>query len=178
MCALSSSLPKNTVIIALSKTSLFSAFLTGGPSLIWCARLSGLGFQAFSRNASKEIAMADPHERNGENERKPGSADDADLSARLKSLDADLPSIRSSSRVRTSCPSDVRPVQWAKPSGFRPNSLQGRTAGGILGWLIDRFFGTSPWGLIVCLILGFCAGMLNLMRAAGMVKSARHDDKR
>ena len=32
--------------------------------------------------------MADPHERNGENERKPGSADDADLSARLKSLDA------------------------------------------------------------------------------------------
>jgi ATP synthase protein I len=56
--------------------------------------------------------------------------------------------------------------------------VAGVAAGGILGWLIDRFFGTSPWGLIVCLILGFCAGMLNLMRAAGMVKSARHDDKR
>ena len=59
------------------------------------------------------------------------------------------------------------PVQSAKPSGFRPNSLQGAPPAGILGWLVDRLFGTSPWGLIVCLILGFCAGMLNLMRAAG-----------
>lgn len=123
--------------------------------------------------------MADPHERNGENERKPGSADDADLSARLKSLDA---RISQASAHRAESEPRARPTSDTSAMGqaFRLSAefVAGVAAGGILGWLIDRFFGTSPWGLIVCLILGFCAGMLNLMRAAGMVKSARHDDKR
>ena len=50
-------------------------------------------------------------------------------------------------------------------------------SGGVLGWLVDRMVGTAPWGLIVCLILGFAAGMLNLLRATGSVKSARTDGK-
>ncbi|TIS88531.1 MAG: ATP F0F1 synthase subunit I, partial [Mesorhizobium sp.] len=29
--------------------------------------------------------------------------------------------------------------------------------------------GTSPWGLIVFLLLGFGAGVLNVMRSAGVV---------
>jgi ATP synthase protein I len=37
---------------------------------------------------------------------------------------------------------------------------------------------SSGGSSIVCLLLGFCAGMLNLMRAAGVVKSARADDRR
>lgn len=123
--------------------------------------------------------MADPHERNGENERKPGSADDADLSARLKSLDA---RISQASAHRAESEPRARPTSDTSAMGqaFRLSAefVAGVAAGGILGWLIDRFFGTSPWGLIVCLILGFCAGMLNLMRAAGVVKPARHDDKR
>lgn len=41
--------------------------------------------------------------------------------------------------------------------------------GGVLGYVLDRFAGTGPWGLIVLLLLGFCAGVLNVMRAAGMV---------
>ena len=123
--------------------------------------------------------MADPHERNGENERKPGSADDADLSARLKSLDA---RISQASAHRAESEPRARPTSDTSAMGqaFRLSAefVAGVAAGGILGWLVDRLFGTSPWGLIVCLILGFCAGMLNLMRAAGMVKSARYDDKR
>jgi len=38
-----------------------------------------------------------------------------------------------------------------------------------LGWFIDRLAGTSPWGLIVFLFLGFGAGVLNVLRAAGQV---------
>lgn len=41
--------------------------------------------------------------------------------------------------------------------------------GGVLGYALDRFAGTGPWGLIVLLLLGFCAGVLNVMRAAGLV---------
>jgi ATP synthase protein I len=123
--------------------------------------------------------MADPHERNGENERKPGSADDADLSARLKSLDA---RISQASAHRAESEPRARPTSDSSALGqaFRLSAefVAGVAAGGILGWIVDRLVGTSPGGLIVCLILGFCAGMLNLMRAAGMVKSARYDDKR
>lgn len=38
-----------------------------------------------------------------------------------------------------------------------------------LGWLIDKVAGTSPWGLIVFLLLGFAAGVLNVLRSAGLV---------
>jgi ATP synthase protein I len=38
-----------------------------------------------------------------------------------------------------------------------------------LGWVIDRVAGTSPWGLIVFLLLGFGAGVLNVLRSVGAV---------
>jgi ATP synthase protein I len=123
--------------------------------------------------------MADPHERNGDDERKPSGADDADLSARLKSLDA---RINQASVQRAETEPRPRPTSDSGAIGqaFRLSAefVSGVIAGGIVGWLVDHLFGVSPWGLIICLILGFCAGMLNLMRAAGMVKPARYDDKK
>ena len=47
--------------------------------------------------------------------------------------------------------------------------VAGVLLGGLIGWLVDHFAGTSPWGLIVFLLLGFGAGTLNTMRAAGLV---------
>jgi ATP synthase protein I len=41
--------------------------------------------------------------------------------------------------------------------------------GGMLGYLLDRFAGTVPWGMIIFVLLGFCAGVLNVLRAVGMV---------
>ena len=41
------------------------------------------------------------------------------------------------------------------------------------GYVIDRLAGTSPWGLIVFLLLGFGAGVLNVLRSAGMVAEFR-----
>ena len=123
--------------------------------------------------------MADPTRRGGD-EGKPTSSDDADLSARLKSLDARLDRATADrqevSGPRPRSASDSR----ALGQGFRLSAefVSGVAAGGIVGWIVDRLFGISPWGLIVCLILGFCAGMLNLMRAAGALKPARYDDKR
>ena len=34
-----------------------------------------------------------------------------------------------------------------------------------LGWAIDRWLGTRPWGIIVLFFLGVVAGMLNVYRA-------------
>ncbi len=45
--------------------------------------------------------------------------------------------------------------------------------GAMLGYLIDRFVGTAPWGMIVFLLLGFCAAILNVLRAVGMVATPK-----
>lgn len=47
--------------------------------------------------------------------------------------------------------------------------VAGVLVGAGIGWLIDRSAGTSPWGLIVFLLLGFVAGVLNVLRSAGVV---------
>jgi ATP synthase protein I len=44
--------------------------------------------------------------------------------------------------------------------------VAGVVVGVILGWALDHWVGTSPWGLIVFVLLGFVAGVRNIMRAA------------
>ena len=62
--------------------------------------------------------------------------------------------------------------------GFRLSSeLRGGVlVGAGLGWLVDRLLGISPWGFIVFLLLGFVAGVLNVMRSAGVVPGPKSDD--
>jgi ATP synthase protein I len=48
----------------------------------------------------------------------------------------------------------------------------GVVAGSFIGWALDRQFGTVPLFLIVFLILGFCAGMLNVIRSARRMQAA------
>jgi ATP synthase protein I len=41
-----------------------------------------------------------------------------------------------------------------------------------LGWGADTLFGTTPWGMIVLMLLGFAAGVLNVVRAAAEMNAA------
>lgn len=56
--------------------------------------------------------------------------------------------------------------------------IAGIAVGVGLGWLIDRIAGTSPWGLIIFLLLGFAAGVLNVLRSVGVVAEAGFDKVR
>ncbi|MEZ5898318.1 MAG: AtpZ/AtpI family protein [Hyphomicrobiaceae bacterium] len=38
--------------------------------------------------------------------------------------------------------------------------------GGFIGWLLDQQFGSAPWMLVLFVIIGFAAGLLNVIRAA------------
>jgi F-type H+-transporting ATPase subunit a len=54
--------------------------------------------------------------------------------------------------------------------GFRLSSelVAGVVVGAVIGWGFDRLLSTSPLGLIVFLLLGFVAGVINVMRSAGV----------
>ena len=49
--------------------------------------------------------------------------------------------------------------------------------GAMIGYLLDLALPTKPWGLIVFLLLGFCAGVLNVLRSAGVVNSPHPVDR-
>ncbi|MGE0626189.1 MAG: AtpZ/AtpI family protein [Hyphomicrobiaceae bacterium] len=42
----------------------------------------------------------------------------------------------------------------------------GVAVGGGIGWFLDRQFGSTPWLLVLFLILGFAGGLLNVIRIA------------
>ena len=113
--------------------------------------------------------MADDARERGDHEQPP--ADEAALSARFKRLGERL------GHVHPDRPSKTSPGQppTADPSaiarGFRLSAelVAGVLVGAAVGWLIDRWLGISPWGMIVFLLLGFAAGVLNVIRAAGVV---------
>lgn len=41
-----------------------------------------------------------------------------------------------------------------------------------LGWGLDALFGWSPWGLLSCLMLGFVAGVRNVVATASKANQA------
>jgi ATP synthase protein I len=47
--------------------------------------------------------------------------------------------------------------------------------GGLLGYALDNFFGTKPWGLVVGILLGSAAGCLAVYRVA-MTLTVEEDD--
>ena len=53
--------------------------------------------------------------------------------------------------------------------------------GAVIGWTIDQVAGTTPWGLVVFLLLGFVAGVLNVLRSACLVAEnipVRRDERK
>jgi ATP synthase protein I len=113
--------------------------------------------------------MADDAREKGDREQP--SADEAALTARFKRLGERL------GHVHPDRPSESSPGQptAADPSaiarGFRLSTelVAAVLVGAAIGWLIDWGLGIKPWGMIVLLLLGFAAGVLNVMRAAGVV---------
>jgi ATP synthase protein I len=93
--------------------------------------------------------------------------DEAALSARLQRLGERL--ARNQAARPSEGPAEDRATTAAGYArGLRLSSelVAGVVVGAGLGLLIDHWLGSSPWGLIVFLLLGFAAGMLNVIRSA------------
>jgi ATP synthase protein I len=102
---------------------------------------------------------------------------DADLGRRLDRLSRELDAGRQQ-RVAAERPPPPDSRGFGLALRMASEFVAGVLVGAALGWGLDRVAGTSPWGLIGLLLLGFCVGVLNVVRAAGqMTKSASKDGR-
>jgi ATP synthase protein I len=117
--------------------------------------------------------MAEDNNDNASGNRDKSSSDEAALSARLGSLDQRLSEIRDSRKVGTDQPGtesgDTAARASAMALGFRLSSelIAGVVVGAAIGWGFDRLLSTSPFGFIAFVLLGFVAGVVNVVRSAG-----------
>jgi ATP synthase protein I len=95
--------------------------------------------------------------------------DEAALAARLERLGGTLEARRAAEEAANA---KARPAGFAQATKIASEFVAGVIVGGGLGWVIDRALGTAPWALIVFVLLGFAAGVLNVLRAEGVVAGA------
>ena len=78
-------------------------------------------------------------------------------------LDARIASAKAAGKVRGSA---AMPQAKGYGQGSRVLALLlgALVGGGVLGWAVDHWFGTSPWGLLVILALAVVGAFMNIMK--------------
>ena len=105
--------------------------------------------------------MSDPRDENG----------GGDLSGRLRRLDEKLDAREAEERRKNPAPQQTAAERKGFSQGLRLSGdfVEGVVAGFAVGWGFDKLTGWSPWGMIVFLLLGFAAGVLNVLRTLGVM---------
>lgn len=119
-------------------------------------RERGFSLAASDRKSGTDPERAEPSE--------------AELAARLHALDRRLDRKAEQERAASAA---GKPDNSGFASALSLSSVfvSAILVGAGMGWGIDRFFGVAPWGMILFMLLGFCAGTLNVMRSAGRISS-------
>ena len=100
--------------------------------------------------------------------------------ARLTSLDERLRQAQQEEAVRTG--QSAKPVDENYRLGNMVLSylIGGPLGGGLIGWLLDGWLGTSPWLLLTMLFLGTVAGFRSIIRISnrkpGAGPGSRNED--
>jgi ATP synthase protein I len=106
------------------------------------------------------------------NDEKGRGEDEAALRARLNTLSADLDAQRKKPSVVTPREQASSDRGWGRAMslGFRvvTELVAGIVVGGGIGWLLDKWLSTSPFLLILFLLLGTAGGFWNIIRATSM----------
>jgi len=110
--------------------------------------------------------MAKPQDTNGRPETAQGVTHD--LASRIASAkrDRDIEDNRASRQAS--------PEMSGLARGMRIGTefIAAILVGAIFGYLIDLGLGTSPWGLLIMLLVGFAAGILNVTRVVAQMNAA------
>jgi ATP synthase protein I len=113
------------------------------------------------------------NDRRGRGEKKPGLSsppEETELSKRLWDLERRLDENRAPPSEDAATASRRAAPGMAMALRLGADFVAGVVVGGAIGWGFDRLFGTSPFGLIVFVLLGFGAGLMSVLRSAGVVR--------
>lgn len=99
----------------------------------------------------------------------------SNLKSRLDELDKKLEKVRKNETKGDS----PRPKNIMNSYAFRIASefITGPLVGGFLGWWLDNWFNTLPLFFLILLMLGFAAGVINVMRTAKLMQEERKQRK-
>ncbi|MEJ8473481.1 AtpZ/AtpI family protein [Roseibium algae] len=106
--------------------------------------------------------------QNGENSDRKKEQPEAGLSDRRDQLNRMLDDRRKAEQVAAT-KSNSSTSGYGQAMKLSSEFIAGIVVGCGIGWLLDQWLGTTPFGLIVFLLLGFVAGVLNVLRSAGYV---------
>ena len=86
--------------------------------------------------------------------------------ARIDALEARLKAAREREDQRNRPQVSGADANYRSGNRVLADLLGGILGGAVIGWSIDYFAGTSPWGLLVMLFLGIVVAFRNVIRAA------------
>lgn len=101
----------------------------------------------------------------------PSGRDPIGEDARINSLEDRLNAAREREEERTGNRQQGLDAGYRMGNRVLAELLGGIVGGLLIGWVIDRFAGTSPWGLLVMLFLGIVVAFRNIFR----ISSGRSD---
>lgn len=84
--------------------------------------------------------------------------------ARLSELDARLKAATKTEKIRSGTTQPGPDKGYKQGSRVLAELIAGPVGGGLIGWLFDGWFGTSPWLLLVFVILGFAGAIWNIVK--------------
>jgi ATP synthase protein I len=87
------------------------------------------------------------------------------IKRRLHDLEGKVRDARSRHELPSSAAQD-RGSAMGQALKLSTEMIAGVAVGGFIGWALDRLFGTAPILMVVFLILGAAAGIMNVIRSA------------
>lgn len=84
--------------------------------------------------------------------------------ARLQSLEERLRRAQRDEAVRTGTAQKGQDESYRLGNRVLAELIGGIAGGALIGWVIDHFAGTSPWGLLVMMFLGIIVAFRNIVR--------------
>ncbi len=86
--------------------------------------------------------------------------------ARIDALEARLKAAREREEERNRPKATGADANYRSGNRVLADLLGGILGGLVIGWVIDYFAGTSPWGLLIMLFLGIVVAFRNIIRTA------------
>ena len=97
--------------------------------------------------------------------REPKGRDAESIRQRLDKLGQQLADAKEKRAAAPQSVPEARGAALGKALRLATELVAGVAVGGFIGWALDRLFGLAPFLMVVFLILGAAAGIMNVVRA-------------